>query len=242
MLSTASLSPKVKKILSVYLQQQALPILCPTIRNFNNSSSVFQDSKACYCSSPHNRHISHHLSIRSTHCCRGVHRLSKPYKTSNFSSGVPGFSNQLRKICNNPNPKIRILGLHNRYNLYDSCPPSGKNSVDTIISPKTSGNERYHLNKTAFKIHRLLHFSKTCCLPSTSALSITSVSKKLCFKGSPLLPQSVQSEGSPKLRSPNRPRVVGKPPVVSQQNTNSYKRPRSHHHIGCLSSGLGSMV
>ena len=67
---------KVKKIHSVYLQQQTLPILCPAIRNFNSSSSVFQDSKACYCSSPHKRHISHHLSRRSTHCCRNVHRLS----------------------------------------------------------------------------------------------------------------------------------------------------------------------
>ena len=38
---------------------------------------------------------------------------------------------------------------------------------------------------------------KHCCLPSTSALSITSVSKKLCFKGSPIIPQSVQSKGSP---------------------------------------------
>ena len=36
--------------------------------------------------------------------------------------------------------------------------------------------------------------------------------------------------------------MVGRPPAVSQQNTNSYKRPRSHHHIVCLRSGLGSMV
>ena len=36
--------------------------------------------------------------------------------------------------------------------------------------------------------------------------------------------------------------MVGRPPKVSQQNTNSYKRLRSHHNIGCLRSGLGSMV
>ena len=35
---------------------------------------------------------------------------------------------------------------------------------------------------------------------------------------------------------------MGTPPAVSQQNTNSYKRPRSHHHIRCLRSELGSMV
>ena len=127
---------KVKKIPSVYLPQQALPILRPTIQNFNSSSSVFQDFKACYCSSPHKRYISHHLSRRSTHCRRDIHRLSEPYKTSNFSSGIPGFSNQLRKIRNNPSPKARILGLHNRFNLYDSCPPSRENSVDRIVSPK----------------------------------------------------------------------------------------------------------
>ena len=86
----------VKKIPSVYLPQQTLPILRPTIiRDFNSSSSVFQDPKACYCSSPHKRHISHYLSRRSTHYRRDIHRLSEPYETSNFSSGVPGFSNQL---------------------------------------------------------------------------------------------------------------------------------------------------
>ena len=231
---------KVKKIPSVYLPQQALPILRPTIQNFNSSSSVFQDFKACYCSSPHKRYISHHLSRRSTHCRRDIHRLSEPYKTSNFSSGIPGFSNQLRKIRNNPSPKARILGLHNRFNLYDSCPPSRENSVDRIVSPKAK--KRYHINKTALKIHSLLHFNKICCLPSNSTLSITSVSKKPCFKGSPILPQSVQSKGSPEPRSNNRPKVVGRPPAVSQQKTNSYKRPRSHHHIGCLRSELASMV
>ena len=41
---------KDKKIPSIYLQQQALPILRPTIWNFNSSSNVFQGSKACYCS------------------------------------------------------------------------------------------------------------------------------------------------------------------------------------------------
>ena len=105
----------VKKIPSVYLLQQTLPIFRPTIRNFN-SSSVFKDSKACHCSSPHKRHISHYLSRRSTHCHRDMHGLSELYKTSNFSSGVPGFSNQLRKIHSNPHPKARILGLHNRFN------------------------------------------------------------------------------------------------------------------------------
>ena len=132
---TASLSLKIKEIPSVYLQQQ-LPILCPTIWNFNSSLSVFQDSKACYCSSPHKRHISHHLSRRSTHCCRNVHRLFEPYKTSNFSSGVPGPSNQLQKICNNPNPKTRILWLHDRYNLYDSCPPSRKSQSIRSLARK----------------------------------------------------------------------------------------------------------
>ena len=96
-------------------------------------------------------------------------------------------SNQQPKICNNPNPKNRILGFYNKYNLYDSCPPSGKDSVDTVISQKDFSNKRYHLNKTSFKIHRHLHFSKTCCLPSTSALLTTSVPKKLCLKGSPIL-------------------------------------------------------
>ena len=51
------------------------------------------------------RGISHYLSRQSTHCCRDIHRLSEVYKTSNFSSGVPGFSNQLRKIHNNLLPK-----------------------------------------------------------------------------------------------------------------------------------------
>ena len=122
-----------KYLQSVYLPQQALPILRRTIWNFNSSSSVFQDFKACYCSSPHKRYISHHLCGRSTHCCRDVHRLSEPYKTSNFSSGIPGFPNQLQKIHNNSNPEARILGLHNRFNLCDSCPP-----IDRIISPKAS--------------------------------------------------------------------------------------------------------
>ena len=63
---------KVKKVPSVYLPQQTLSILCPTIRNFNSSSSVFQDSKACYCYSPHKRHISHYLSRRSTRCIRDI--------------------------------------------------------------------------------------------------------------------------------------------------------------------------
>ena len=157
MLSTASPLPKSQEIPSVYLRQQALPILRPTIRNFNSSSSVFQDSKTCYCSSQHRRHISHHLSRRSTHCRRDIHRLSEPYKTSNFFSGVPGFSNQLGKVCNNPYPNISIL--HNRFNLYDFCPPSRENSVDKISSPKASKGKRYHLNKTALKIHRPLHIS-----------------------------------------------------------------------------------
>ena len=87
-----------------------------------------------------------------------------------------------------------------------------------------------------------MKLSKICRLPSTSTLSIISVSKKLCFKGSLMLPQSVQSEGSPEPRSHNRPEVVGRPLEVSQKNTNSYKQPRFHHHIGCLRSGLGSMV
>ena len=164
------------------------------------------------------------------------------YETSNFSSGVPGFSNQLQKIHNNPHPKARILGLHNRFNLYVSRPPSRENPVNKIVSPKASENKRNHFNKTALKIHRPLHFSKIRCSPSTSTLPITSVLEKLCFKGSPILPHSVQSRGSPEPRSHNIPKVVGRPPAVSQQNTNSYKQPRSHHHIGCLRSGLGSMV
>ena len=36
--------------------------------------------------------------------------------------------------------------------------------------------------------------------------------------------------------------MMGRPLAVSQQNTNLYKQPRSYHHIGCLRSGLGSMV
>ena len=233
---------KVKEIPSVYLPQQTLSILCPTIRNFNSSSSVFQDPKACYCSSSHKRHISHYLSGRSAHCGRDIHRLSEPCETSNFSSGVPGFSNQLRKIHNNPHPKARILGFHNRFNLYVSCPPRREDPVNKIVSPKASENKRNHFNKTAFKIHRPLHFSKIRCSPSTSTLPITSVPEKLCFKGSPILPHSVQSGGSPEPKSHNRPKVVGRPAAVSQQNTNLYKQPRSHHHIRCLRSGLGSMV
>ena len=100
------------------------------------------------------------LSRRSTHCRRDIHRLSEPYKTSNFSSEVPEFSNQLRKIHNNPHPKARILGLYNRFNLYVSRPPSRENSVNKIISPKASENKRNHFNKTALKIHRSLHFRK----------------------------------------------------------------------------------
>ena len=207
---------KVKKIPSVYLPQQTLTILLPTIRNFNSSSSVFQDPKACYCSSSHKRHISLYLSRRSTHCRRDIHSLSEPYKTSNFSSGVPRFSNQLRKIHNNPHPKARILGLHNRFNLYVSRPPSRENPVNKIISPKASENKRNHFNKTALKIDRSLHLSKIRCSSSTSTLQITSVPEKLCFKGSPILPHSVQSKGSHEPRSHNRPRVVGRPPAVSQ--------------------------
>ena len=221
---------------SVYLPQQTVPILRPTIRNFNSSSSVFQDPKACYCSSPHKRHISLIIYLDNLLIAAGA------YIDKYFSSGVPGFSNQLRKIHNNPHPKARILGLHNRFNLYVSRPPSRENSVNKIISPKASENKRNHFNKTALKIHRSLHFSKIRCSPSTSTLPITSVPEKLCFKGSPILPHSVQSRGSPEPRSHNRPKVVGRPPAVSQQITNSYKQPRSHHHIGCLRSGLGSMV
>ena len=172
---------KVKKIPSVYLPQQALLILHPTIRNFNSSLSVFQDFKACYCSSPHKRYTSHYLSRQSTHCHRAIHRLSELYKTNNFSSRIPGVSNQLQKIHNDPNPKARILGLHNRLNLYDSCHQSRENSVNRIISPKASTNKRYHLNKTALKIHRPLHFSKICCLPSTSTLSVTSVPQSVPY-------------------------------------------------------------
>ena len=228
----------------IYLQQQALSIFRPTIRNFNSSSSVFQDSKACYCCSPHKRHISHHLSSRSTHCCRNVYRLSEPYETSKISLLESlGFRINYEKSGIIPTQKLEYLGFTiDTTSVTLAEPPRRKNSVDTIISPKASSNKRYHLSKTAFKIHRPLHFSKTCCLPSTSALSITSVSMKLCFKGSPILLQSVQSEASSEPRSPNRPKVVGKPPAVSQQNTNSYKRARSHHHIGCLRSGLGIMV
>ena len=204
----------------------------PSPKNQENTFSLFTATNSTnfvsyYSEFPHKRHIFHHLSRRSTHCCMNVHRLFESYKTSNFSSGVPVFSNQLGKICNNPKPKTRILGLHNRYNLYDSCPQSRKNSVNTIFRPKASSNKRYHLNKTVFKIHRPLHFNKTWCLPGTSALPITSVPRKLCFKGSPILPppQSVQFRGSPEPRNPNGPTVVGRPPAVSQQNTNSYKRP-----------------
>ena len=106
-----------------------------------------------------------------------IHRLSEPYKTNNFSSGVPGFSNQLRNVRNNPFPKTRIFGLHNRFNLYDSCPASRENSVDKIIRLKASKNKRYHLNKTSLKIHRPLHIGKICCLPSTSGSLRNSVLK-----------------------------------------------------------------
>ena len=213
----------------------------PTIRNFNSSSSISKILKPVI-ALLRTRGISLIIYLNDLLIAAGVHRLSKLYKTSNFFSGVPGFSNQLRKVCNNPNPKTRILGLHNRYNLYDSCPPSRKNSVDTIISSKTSSNKRYHLNKTAFKIHRPLHFSKTCCFPSTSALPITSVSKKLSFKGSPILPQSVQSECSPEPRSPDRPKVVGKPPAASQQTPIHTNHPDPIITSDASKSGLGSMV
>ena len=156
---------KVKKIPSVYLPQQTLPILRPTIRNFNSSSSVFQDPKACYCSSSHKRHVSHYLSRRSTHCRRDIHSLSEPYKTSNFSSGVPGFLNQLRKIHNNPHPKARILGLHNRFNLYVSRPPSRKNPVNKIVSLKASEKKRNHFNKTVLKIHRPFTLQQNTLFP-----------------------------------------------------------------------------
>ena len=120
--------------------------------------------------------------------------------------------------------------------------PSRENPVNKIVSPKASENKRNHFNKTALKIHRSLHFSKIRCSPSTSTLPITSVPEKLCFKGSPMLAHSVQSRGSPEPRSDNRPKVVGRPSAVSKQNINSYKRPRSYHHSGCLRSGLGIMV
>ena len=66
-----------------------------------------------------------------------------------------------------PTQKLEYLGF-----IIDTismtCPPSRKNSVDTIISPKTSSNKRYH--KTAFKIHRPLHFGKTFCIPGSMIL------------------------------------------------------------------------
>ena len=123
-----------------------------------------------------------------------------------------------------------------------SCPPSMENSVNKIISLKASENKSNTVNKTALKIHKSLHFSKVCCSQSTSTLQITSVPENLCFKGSLILSHSVQSRGPLEPRSHNRPRVVDRLPAVSQQNINSYKRPRSHHHNRCLRSGLGSMV
>ena len=62
------------------------------------------------------------------------------------------------------------------------------------------------------------------------------------LKGRRYSPSPVQFEGSTEPRSPNRPKVVGKSPAVSPKNTSSYKRPSFHHHIGCIRSGLGSMV
>ena len=111
-----------------------------------------------------------------------------------------GFRINYEKSVIIPTQKLEYLGIIIDTTSMTLALPLKKKSVDTIISPKASSNKSHHLNKTACKIHRPLHFSKTYCLPSTSALSITSVSKKLCFKGSPILLQSVQSRGSPEPR------------------------------------------
>ena len=143
MLSTASLLPESQEnTFSLFTTANSTNFAS---YHFNSSSSVFQDPKACYCFSSHKRHISY-LSRQSTHCRRDIHRLSEPYETSNFSFGVPGFSNQLRKIHNNPHPKARILGRHDRLNLYVSRPPSRENPVNKIVSPKASENKRNHFN------------------------------------------------------------------------------------------------
>ena len=229
---------KVKKIPSVYLPQQTLSILCPTIRNFNSSLSVSKILKPVI-ALLRTRGISLIIYLDDLLIAAGTY-IDCLNHTKQVISLLESLG--LRKIHNNPHPKARILGFHNRFNLHVSCPPSRENPVNKIVSPKASENKRNHFNKTAFKIHRPLHFSKIRCSPSTSTLPITSVPEKLCFKGSSILPHSVQSRGSPEPKSHNRPKVVGRPAAVSQQNTNLYKQPRSHHHIGCLRSGLGSMV
>ena len=79
----------------------------------------------------------------------------------------PGFRINYEKSAIIPTQKLEYLSF-----IIDTASmtlyiPSRKNSVDTIISSKASSNKSYYLNKTAFKIHRPLHFSKTCCLPRT---------------------------------------------------------------------------
>ena len=232
---------KVKKIPSVYLPQQTLPILRPTIWNFNSSSSVFQDPKACY-ALLRTRGISLIIYLDDLLIATGTYIdcLNHTKQVISLLESL-GFRINYEKSIIIPTQKLEFLGF-----IIDSTsvsrPPSRENPVNKIVSLKASENKRNHFNKTALKIHRSLHFSKIRCSPSTSTLLITSVPEKLCFTRLPILPHSVQSRGSPEPRSHNRPKVVGRPPAVSQQNTNSYKRPRSYHHIGCLRSGLGSMV
>ena len=201
-----------------------------TIQNFNSSSSVFQDSKACYCSSPHKRHISHHLSRRSTHCRRDIHRLYT--YISNFFSGVPRFSNQLRKVCNNPYLKTGILGLHNRFRSIKSSTGKLLRTKDTI------------------SIRQLSRFIGLC----TSVKYVVSQPplhyRLLQVPGNSVLKGHRYSSSLYNLKVHLSPEVItdlkwwadhlqyhSKTPIH-----NSYKQPRSYHHIGCLRSGLRSMM
>ena len=200
---------KVKKVPSVYLPQQTLSILCPTIRNFNSSSSVFQDSKACYCYSLHKRHIAHYLSRRSTRCIRDIIDCLSHTKQVISLLESQGFRINYEKSIIIPTQKLEFLGfiidvsasLLCQLQLHStsvSRPPSRENSVNKIISPKASENKRNHFNKTALKIHRSLYFSKIRCSPSTSALLITSVPEKLCFN-----PKQAREESTHRLVLPS---------------------------------------
>ena len=100
--------------------------------------------------------ISHYLFRRSTHCCRNVHRLSEPYKTSNFSSGVPAFSNQLRKIHIIPTQKLEFLGF-----IIDSTSMSLALPVGKIQSIKSSARKLLR-TKGAISIRLFSRFMSLC--------------------------------------------------------------------------------
>ena len=74
-------------------------------------SNILNPVMVCNCSAPHERHISHHLSGRSTHCCRNLHRLSEPYKQVTFLLESLSFQINYEKSVIIPTQKLGYLGF-----------------------------------------------------------------------------------------------------------------------------------